>query len=239
MRASSESETFLVTFKHCNVATAAVKHLHLCAADVKGLLDAVSHESKKKQSSVSNKSVLPSSFFWMHLRGSIRLGARNGRPKRWRGNHLRYEGRREMGKPHGLPQVDQVALFFYQICTRDLCCFVVLPGLISEDDGTKAQKKIKKINETPFYSPLESCFFFCLFPLSCLTRARKWMMWGRLYRIPFLFLLFLEYIWPQHHHRNNHHQAKKSILRSITVVLFYKTNLQCNFYSPLNRLFKR
>ena len=81
-RDSSDSETFLVTFKHCNVATAAVKHLHLCAADVKGLLDAVSHESKKKQSSVSNKSVLPSSFFWMHLRGSIRLGARNGRPKR-------------------------------------------------------------------------------------------------------------------------------------------------------------
>ena len=197
--------------------------------------------SQKKQSSVSNKSVIPSSFFWMHLRGSIRLGASNGRPKRWRGNHLRYEGRRELGKPHRLPQVDQVALFFYQICPRDLCCFVVLPGLISEDDGTKApKKKIKKINETPFYSPLESSFF-AFFPSSpaWVARARKWMMWGRLYRIPFLFLLFLEYIWPQHHHRNNHHQAKKSILRSITVVLFYKTNLQCNFYSPLNRLFKR
>ena len=39
-----ENETFLVTFHHCcNFATAAVKHLHLCAADVKGLLDAVSH----------------------------------------------------------------------------------------------------------------------------------------------------------------------------------------------------
>ena len=130
--------------------------------------------SQKKQSSVSNKSVIPSSFFWMHLRGSIRLGASNGRPKRWRGNHLRYEGRRELGKPHRLPQVDQVALFFYQICPRDLCCFVVLPGLISEDDGTKAPKKIKKINETPFYSPLESSFF-AFFPSSPAWVARAQM----------------------------------------------------------------
>ena len=100
----------------------------------------------------------------------------------------------------------------------------------------KHKKKIKKINETPFYSPLESCFFFCLFPLSCLTRARKWMMWGRLYRIPFLFLLFLEYIWPQHH-RNNHHQAKKSILRSITVVSFYKMNQAMFIYKVTKMLY--
>ena len=101
----------------------------------------------------------------------------------------------------------------------------------------KHQKKIKKINETPFYSPLESSFF-AFFPSSpaWVARARKWMMWGRLYRIPFLFLLFLEYIWPQHH-RNNHHQAKKSILRSITVVSFYKMNQAMFIYKVTKMLY--
>ena len=117
----------------------AVKHLHLCVGDVKGLLGAVA-DFVHVELKVSNKS--PSSLLWMHLRGSIRLGARNGLPKWWRGHYLRYEGRGEMGKPHGLPQVDQVALFFYQICHH-----CRLPLLILDT--------VKKKNETPFC--LASC----------------------------------------------------------------------------------
>ena len=56
----------------------AVKHLHLCVGDVKGLLGAVA-DFVHVELKVSNKS--PSSLLWMHLRGSIGLGTRNGLPK--------------------------------------------------------------------------------------------------------------------------------------------------------------